>query len=466
MRNIMPFKAVVALALLLTAFGSSAWTLRQGVAYLLGEEEYVYGFPLVMMDVTRQVLTAASKSGEYSAPINQFARIRTYVSPDFKNVVRISVNSLWSHGFVDLDQEPMIVTIPDPGKRYMVVQALNMWTDDFASAGTRTPDMKSGNFLIAGPKWTGTAPPGIKATFRSSTRYAWVLVQIAAASPADFPAIHALQNQLKITPLSAWGKPYAPPASVPVDPTVDLTATPFDQVKIMTGEMFFRRMTTLLRDNPPYPADSGMMRKLNLLGIEPGKDFDPGELDQQVRKGLNEAPWNVWKLMAEGPYTLSAVNGWINMTNLGRYGTDYNTRAFIAYAGLGALTSDDCAYPSAFVDGDGHALDAAYRYVIHFPKGQLPPSGSNVWSISPYRENFYIRNKLNRYGILSSMPLKYNADGSLDIYVQARSPGPDKESNWLPTPPSGAFNLSTRVYQPKKELLDGTYKMPPVRRVQ
>jgi len=456
MRKITLFKAVVALTLMFTAFGSSAfWTIRQEAAYLLGEEEYVYGFPLVMMDVTRQVITAASKSGEYSAPINQFGRIRTYVNPDFKNVVRISVNSLWSHGFLDLDQEPMIVTIPDPGSRYMVVQALNMWTDDFASVGTRTPDMK----------WTGTAPPGIKATFRSSTRYGWVLVQISAAGPADFPAIHALQDQLKITPLSAWGKPYAPPASVPVDPMVDLTATPFDQVRIMTGEMFFRRLAKLLKDNPPYPADSWMIKKLKLLGIEPGKDFDPGKLDPQVRKGINEVPWNVWKLMAEGPYTMSAVNGWVNMTNLGRYGTDYNTRAFIAYAGLGALTSDDCAYPSAFVDGDGHALDAAYNYVIHFPKGQLPPSATNVWSISQYRENFYVHNKLNRYGILSSMPLKYNADGSLDIYVQAKSPGPDKESNWLPTPPSGAFNLSTRVYQPKKELLDGTYNLPQVTRV-
>jgi hypothetical protein len=460
------FRAVAAVMAALVSGGASAWTLREEAGYLLGEEEYVYGFPLVMMDVTRQVVTATAKSGEYSAPINQFGRIRTYVNPDFRNVVRISVNSIWSHTFLDLDQEPMIVTIPDSGSRYLVMQALNMWTDDFASVGTRTPDMKSGDFLIAGPKWTGTAPAGIKATFRSSTRYAWVLVQISAASPADFPAIHKLQDQMKVTPLSAWGKPYTPPASVPVDPNVDLTATPFDQVRIMTGEMFFRRLATLLKDNPSYPADSRMMEKLKLLGIEPGEDFDPAKLDQKVRKGLNAAPWNVWKLLAEGPYTMSAVNGWINMTNLGRYGNDYNTRAFIAYAGLGALTSDDAVYPSAFVDGDGHALDAAYHYVIHFPKGHLPPSAANVWSISPYRENFYIRNKLNRYGVLSSMPFKYNTDGSLDIYVQARSPGADKESNWLPTPPTGPFNLTTRIYQPKKEMLDGTYRLPPVMKVQ
>jgi hypothetical protein len=460
------FRVGAALLALFMSCGSSAWSLREEGGYLLGEEEYVYGFPLVMMDVTREVLTATHKAGEYSAPINQFARIRTYVDPDYDNVVRISVNSLWSFAFLDLDQEPMIVTVPDAGHRYLVAQALNMWTDDFGSVGTRTPATKSGDFLIAGPNWNGTAPEGIKETFRSSTRYAWILVQISAASRKDFPAIHALQDKLNVTPLSAWGKPYTPPETVPVDPNVDLTATPFDQVRLMTGEMFFKRLAKVLKDNPPYAADARVVEELRLLGVEAGKEFDPDTIDQQVRKGINQAPWNVWKELAEGPYTMSATNGWLNFLNLGRYGTDYNTRAFIAYAGLGALTSADCVYPSAFVDGDGHALDAAYNYVMHFPKDGLPPSASGVWSISPYRENFYVRNALGRYGILSSMPLKHNADGSLDIYIQAESPGSDKGSNWLPTPPSGMFNLTVRIYQPKQEVLDGTYKLPPVTKAQ
>ncbi len=462
MRKLFLFPAIAALLAVFLSADASAWSLRKGGAYLLGEEAYIYGFPLVMMDVTREVTTAASKSGEYAAPINQFARIRTYVSPNFNNVVRISVNSLWSFGFLDLDQEPMIVTVPDAGDRYLVMQAMNMWTDDFASVGTRTPATKSGDFLIAGPKWTGTAPSDVKSTFRSSTRYAWVLVQIAAASPADFPDIHALQDKLKITPLSAWGKPYEPPAAVPVNPNVDLTATPFDQVRLMTGEMYFQRLARLLKDNPPYRADSRMMTKLKLMGIEPGKNLDPAKLDPEIRKGLNAVPWNIWKLLAEGPFTMSAVNGWINMTNLGRYKTDYNTRAFIAYAGLGALTSDDAVYPTAFVDRDGQSLDAAYKYLIHFPRDQLPPSAVKVWSISTYRDNFYVSNALNRYGILSSMPLKFNADGSLNIYVQATTPGSERESNWLPTPPSGRFNLTTRIYQPTNAVLDGTYTLPPV----
>jgi hypothetical protein len=127
---------------------------------------YVFGFPLVIMDLTRAVTTAASKSGEYSAPINQFGRMRTYVDPDFKNVVRISRNSLWSFAFLDLENEAFVYSQPDTRGRYIVMQALNMWTDDFASVGSRTTGTGPGNFLIAGPKWNGSPPTDVKGTHR------------------------------------------------------------------------------------------------------------------------------------------------------------------------------------------------------------------------------------------------------------------------------------------------------------
>ena len=438
---------------------------KEGVAFVAGMEEYVYGYPLVMMDVTRQVTTAAANAGEYSAPINQFARIRTYVSPDFKNVVRISVNSLWSFGFIDLAQEPAIVSLPDMGDRYIVMQALNMWTDDFGSAGTRTNGGKAANYLIAGPKWNGTTPKDVEQVFKCNTRYAWVLVQMAAASPADFPAIHAKQDQLQITPLSQWGTNYTPPTNVPVDSSVDLTATPFDQVNLMSGATFFNRLAQLLVDNPPQPGDERMIEALKKLGVEPGKPFDPSKVDPSILEGINKAPAFVNMQFETGPYAMKTVNGWLNILDLGAYGTDYQTRAFIAYVGLGALQKEDAVYPSAFVDGNGMALDGSHKYVMHFDKGQLPPSKVGVWSISPYRGNFYIKNAINRYGILSSMPLKYNPDGSLEVYLQRDSPGTDKESNWLPIPPSGMFNLTVRSYQPEQSFLDGTYKLPPVTKV-
>jgi len=439
-------------------------------------EGYAYGFPLVIMDVTKGVLTATDKSGEYKSPINQFGRMRTHVDPDFKGVVRISRNSLWSHAFLDLDKEPFVFSHPDTKGRYLVVQALNMWTDDFVSIGSRTTGTAPGNFLIAGPKWNGTAPADIKETYSCTTRYTWVLVQMAAAGPQDYPEIHALQDQLKLTPLSAWGKPYTPPDNVPVDPTVDTTATPFDQLRLMDGVTFFKRLAMLMKDNPPYADDAPVLKKLKAIGVEPGKDFDIDKLDPKRAEAMNRAAKKVFDMFGSAPYQMKTVNGWLLPLNLGRFGTDYNNRAFVAYVGLGALTADDAIYPCAFVDADGKVLDGGSKYVMHFEKDGLFPSYSGIWSISAYRENFYVHNPIERYAVSSGMSLKYNADGSLDVYIQAKSPGADKEANWLPCPPSGPFNLTIRVYQPKREMMDGptennmvveagTYKIPPVRRV-
>ena len=219
-----------------------------------------------------------------------------------------------------------------------------------------------------------------------------------------------------------------------------------------------------------------MLKHLEALGIVPGKDFDPDKLDPEVVKGINEAAQKIFNMLGTAQYDMKSVDGWLLPLDLGNYGTDYNNRAFVAYMGLGALTADDAVYPTAFVDGDGHVLDGRSNYTMHFPKGGLLPSASGVWSISAYRENFYVHNPIERYAVSSGMPLKFNADSSLDVYIQATTPGPDKEANWLPIPPSGPFNLTIRVYQPKKEIMDGpkennvivassTYKIPPVQKV-
>ena len=452
--------------LLALAAGLAAYPrITEEIAYIRAMQTYVYGFPLVMMDVTRQVMTATPTPGEYSAPINQFQKLRTYVPPDFKNVVRISTNSLWETAFLDLQNEPLVVTVPDAQGIPIAVRWLNMWTDVIGTAGSRTPETNAGNYLITGPGWSGTVPGDIKKVFKCPTRYSWILVELSAAGPQDFPKIHGVQDQFKVTPLSAWGTPYTPPATVPVDPNVDLTATPYDQVRLMTGEMFFKKLALLMKDNPSYASDTGMIEKLKKLGVEPGKEFDPTKIDPRVLKGINDAPAEVWMKLATGPYGMKPPNGWINMLNIAEYGSDYQTRAYVAYMGLGAGVADDIVYPSAFVDSDGRALDGAYKYVMHFDKADLPPSQNGVWSISSYRENFYVHNPIDRYGLLPAM-VKYNPDGSLDVYLQAKSPGADKESNWLPIPPSGLVNLTIRIYDPKKEALEPSYKIPPIRKVQ
>jgi hypothetical protein len=205
------------------------------------------------------------------------------------------------------------------------------------------------------------------------------------------------------------------------------------------------------------------VEKLKKLGIEPGKPLDISKIDPAIARGLEKAVKEVPIKMQEGVAKMANVNGWINMRNLGRYGTDYNTRAGIAYMGLGANQREDTVYPTAYVDGDGNPLDSANKYVMRFEKGELPPT-NGTWSVSQYQGNFYVVNVFNRYAIAPWMPLQFNDDGSLDIYLQAESPGKEKEANWLPTPP-GQFNLTLRNYFPKEAAYDGTYKVSPVKKV-
>ena len=359
---------------------------REAVAYFVGMESYVYGYPLVMMDVTRDVLTAAAapNADGTAAPINQLAKMPTYVSPDFKNVARISLNSLWTTGWLDLEHEPIVLSVPDTNNRYYVFSIMNMWTDVFGSAGKRTTGTSPGNFLIAGPNWKGTAPADIKDAFRSSTRYAWALGQTQANGPDDFAAVNAIQAGYKLTPLSAWGKSYTPPTNVPVDGRVDVKTTPPDQVAQMDASTFFNRLAIAMKDSPPYAEDTRALARLKRLGIELGKPFDITTIDRGIAAGLNKAVKEVQVKMAADITKLKNVNGWINMLNLGRYGTDYETRAGVAYMGLGADMREDTVYPTAYLDGDRQPLDSANKYVMRFEKDEIPPTNA-TWSLSQYK---------------------------------------------------------------------------------
>ncbi len=278
--------------------------------------------------------------------------------------------------------------------------------------------------------------------------------------------MNALQKQYRLTPLGAWGRPYDPPAEVPVASGIDAKTPPLTQVQKMDAGAYFGRLARLMKDNPPAVADGAMVEKLKVLGIEPGKDFDMSKIDPDTAKGLQRA-MGAFDLLEKGVKKLKTDNGWIVMPkDMGDYGTDYETRAGIALVGLGAIQSHDVAYPTAFIDGDDKPLDGANRYVLHFDKGETPPTNA-AWSVSMYDpDGFYVPNALNRYNLAAWMPLKFNADGSLDMYIQANSPGADREANWLPAPASGSFSLTVRDYWPKQTMIDGTYKLPPVKKVQ
>ena len=212
-----------------------------------------------------------------------------------------------------------------------------------------------------------------------------------------------------------------------------------------------------------------MVAKMAKIGIVPGKDFDMSKLDPAVAKGLQGVPKAAQeKIMGHFKNAGTDVNGWMFSTKTGIYGTDYLQRAFITAIGLGANRPQDAVYPTSEVDADGKPYDGANKYVMHFAKGQMPPA-QGFWSLTMYDAD--TSSSTTRSTATRSAPrneFKFNADGSLDLYIQNDSPGKDKESNWLPAP-AGKFILMLRLYWPQEtppSIIDGTWKPPAVKQVQ
>ncbi len=329
--------ALITVGVLLIAAILGRGYLREGRAWYYGLQAYLYGFPLVVMDLTKDQGTAAATAGEITAPINQFAVMTKYPDASFRAVPRTGLDTLFATAWADLDKEPLVLSVPDTNGRYYVIALFDMWSNVFTSIGKRTTGTGAANFLIAGPRWRGTPPAGVKEVFRSPTRFVWVNGQMQANGPQDYDEVNALQTQYTLTPLSAWGQPYAPPAEVPVPAGIDTKTPPTEQVAKMDAGAFFGRVARLMKDNPPAPADAPVVEKLSAIGIEPGKDFDIKTIDPYVARGLQRA-MGAFGLLQKGVTKLTTENGWIVIPkDFANYGTDYETRAGIALIGLGGI---------------------------------------------------------------------------------------------------------------------------------
>jgi hypothetical protein len=443
---------------------ATATTLTAEEATQIGVEGVVYGMPLVIMDLTCKVTTnVAGPLPDAHAPINQFGNMAAYPPASFHSVVRMNVDTLYSWGWLDLSEGPVVVTLPDTNGRYYLMPLVDAWTNVFASPGTRTTGNKAGHFVIVGPGWTGETPEGME-VYHSPTSMVWTLGRTQANGPSDYPAAHKVQAGYKITPLSAWGKPYTAPAGI-VDPSINMDP-PIKQLEAMTTSEFFNALSKLMIKNPAYDYDKPMLEKLATIGFVPGQEFDLSKLDPTVAKALeNVVPAALTKLTESAKKMASPVNGWqVAPPKIADAGTDYGLRGLIATIGLGANIAADAIYPNAYVDVDNQPLNGANNYVLHFEKGQTPPTNA-FWSLTMYNaQSFFVENAINRYNIAAWMPLKYNADGSLDIYIQKDSPGKDKEANWLPAAAEG-FSVTLRVYYPKEAMIDGSWKTPGIKKV-
>jgi hypothetical protein len=433
-------------------------------AYEIGIEAYNYFYSLVLMDVTRRVsvnVEAGKVLGR--GPMNTFVHVPIFPPADFRDVVRPNFDTLYSIAWLDLTKEPLIVSAADTQGRYYMLPMLDMWTDVFACPGKRTTGTGENRFAVVPPGWQGNLPDGVQ-RIDAPTPYVWIIGRTQTNGSEDYDAVHQVQAGYTVTPLSQLGK--APhPVNAMIDPTVDMKTSPMTQVDTMAAGKYFAYAAELMKLHPPHITDQPIVARMRRIGIEPGKSFDIGKADAAIKSALERATPDALKAMrAKIPTLARVVNGWqINTDTMGVYGSFYLKRAVVALVGLGANLPEDAVYPLNLGDADGKPLTGANKYVLHFAKTEIPPVDA-FWSVTLYdKDGFPTANALNRNAIGDRDELKYNTDGSLDIYFQHDSPGKDKESNWLPAP-TGDFNLTMRAYAPKAEVVDGRWVPPAIKK--
>ena len=430
-------------------------------------EAYIYGYPLVTFDMVRKQQTNVAAPDAEHAPMDQMIKMRTYPAVDNHCCAAPNADTLYTEAWLDVSKEPYVINVPDMGDRYYILPMLDGWSEVVVVASSQTTGSKAQTYAITGPSWSGALPEGVKEV-KSPTGIVWVLGRIySTGTPDDYAAVHKLQDRFSVVPLSAYGKPYAPPPGV-VDPTVDMKTAVRKQVDGLDIAEYFAYLAQLMKTNPPTAADAPMVARMARIGLIPGQDFDPSKLNFLDREIIEFVPKLALLEMGVHLKRQKTTNGWLYFTKaVGDFGTDYLLRGMANLLGPGWNRPQDAAYPLSLKDAQGDDYNGADRsYVIHFDKGQLPPAEA-FWSLTMYDgDYFFVPNAINRYDLAQRDPLMANADGSVDLFIQAESPGKGKEANWLPAP-KGKFVLVMRLYAPRKtapSILDGTWTPPPVKR--
>lgn len=462
---------ILKLALCGAIFGTWVTPMMAGAANLtkaeaqeIAREAYIYAYPLVLSDVTRQTSTNVEVPSGSTAPVNQLSHMREFPDENFTVVVRPNADTLYTVLTYDVRKEPLVFSVPASEGRYFLLPWLDYWSNVFTVPGTRTTGNEAQKFAIVGPSWVGEIPKGVR-EYRSPTGSGLLIGRTQTNGKSDYKAVHAFQDGMSAVPLSAYGKPYTPPKGV-VRKNQNMEAPP-DQVDQMSADVFFTLFAELMKDNAPNAYDAPIIDRMARLGIEPGSSFNFSQAPAVVRDALNAAPEAASKqIKTIFQNSGELINGWrAHKTAIGTYGTDYLHRAGVAYAGYGANVVEDAIYPTINVDASGKPLSSNKKYVLHFEKDEIPPVNA-FWSLTMYDERqLFTANPIKRYAIGDRDKIAFNKDGSLDIYIQREAPGDGKESNWLPAPAKGEFSLMLRLYSPKAQVMESAWSIPPVKHV-
>jgi hypothetical protein len=402
--------------------------------------------------VSERYLQLASSAGH---PLNRFTLSTRLSTPDDK-VAGPNVDTLYGFAWLDLQKEPLLLHVPDTNDRYYSIQLIDTYANSFAYVGRRVTGTKEGRYLITGPDWRGELPEGVT-KIAAPTNRVLALTRTLVRGEADLPAARAIQLQYTLTPLSQLaetsGQPLTVVAAFNVFPILDLAAS---------GAKFFDELGTGLASDPPPARENAPLAKFAEAGIGPNRR--PAESrDNQTASTLSQAVGVADARVKSANYATD-VNGWKVNFRISSFITDPLLRASVNRLGPGAHIAEEALYFGARTDAADKPLSGAANYRIHFAAGQLPPVDA-FWSLILYGPDFFlVKNSINRYSISDRTEgLVRNDDGSLDIFIQHAAPA-QQNTNWLPAP-EGAFQLILRTYQPRPEILDRTWKAPPIERL-
>jgi hypothetical protein len=437
----------------------------------IAEAGFIYGLPIVMGYGVMYEFAVDRNSGQFKAPFNQIANAANVFTYKDTAVVTPNSDTPYSVVWMDLRAEPFVLSVPpvDP-KRYYSVMLCDSNTYNYGYIGTRATGSEAGDYMVVAPDWKGATPPGIKKVFRSSTQFSIAIYRTQLFSPDDIDNVKKVQAGYKVQTLSAYLKQPTTTAAATIDfPKID---------KELAKTNFFEYLDFALQFAPAEENEKEIRAQLASIGVGPGKTFNfkdlPLEQKLEIGLGMKEGEKKVDEAVANAG---KAINGWRVSSLFGDstfFNGDWLKRAAGAKGGIYGNDAAEAMYPARRTDSDGQTLDGSqHNYTLTFPAGQLPPVNA-FWSLTIYdgKSQLLIENPINRYLINSPMlpTMKTNADGSLTLYIQNKSPGADKESNWLPAP-NGPIYLVLRLYWPKVEppsilpVGEGTWQPPDIKRV-
>lgn len=432
----------------------------------IGRMAYVWGWPMVNSHNRRAGITQAPEPGKLGgvvpvAPRGYLSMLNDYVKPNQSFVACPNQDVIYGTAFCSLDDEPVVLQLPDFGDRFWVVALYDARTDQFGELG-KAYNTKAGFYLLVGPNWDGITPEGIDGVMQSTTEFCFAGPRIFLNdTDEDREAVKPLVNQLNAYPLSEFD------GSVKIKNWNETPSFPAPKVEgersWVMPETFFDQLPGIMDLVPPMPGEEALYASIRQV-------LAAAEKDAEIKKILLETAFEteskVIKPLFAWKYNgIPAGNGWNRSKNNAQWGFDYLMRTSTARSNMFDNRPTETQYFYTDNDSKNNQLISKNTYAVTFQDGQLPPV-NGFWSLTMYnKHHIFTPNELNRYSLgTKNDDLKYNDDGSLTLFMGPNAPGEGNETNWLQTP-EGTFSLYIRAYWGKEAILDGSWTPPVIEKL-